>query len=71
MIDGEKDFRGRMEEIDMRLAEQNLQACIDNLTSVLLNKYGENTDWDGDPIDEVRSGIQDLQQKLLRRNTAT
>ena len=43
----------------------SLNYAIDDLTNLLLDIYGENQDWDGDPLDDARSELQQIDEKLI------
>ena len=45
-------------------ARYGLNDAIDDMTNLLLDIYPEDQDWDGDPIDDIRSKLQDIDDEL-------
>ena len=48
----------------VKRSRYSLNYAIDDLTNLLLDIYGEDQDWDGDPLDEARSELQQIDEKL-------
>ena len=47
-------------------ARYDVDGAINTLTNLLLDIYPNGVDWDGDELDEVRSELQEIDEKISK-----
>ncbi len=47
-------------------ARYGVEGAVNDLTNLLLDIYPKGQDWDGDPLDEVRSELQEIDEKISK-----